>query len=314
MGSVVGSQWCTCTFADIVISNQEGYGSRRSGDQELEWKIIKNLEKIIDPKTQNQIMSRTLPTQIFTPSTDANLNKYIRPAMSNIRRPSATDIVYNDECVISFDSPFSLTGIYVNLKTFLSYGLDSLKYDTDAASTSAATPTLYAWILKTKVPRIPENGATSLEENPTKMAIGVDGGFKMDDQKYEILTTVHVVSILGEEERVTFEYPGSNNELPTFVSDVVAAVASHVSSAVATTESTWEEVCVFFFLTFYFSTFYFSSFFFLLSLLSFRYCSLLLISLVISLLFPLLLVFLFSSCFLLVLLGPPLCIPSATGH
>ena len=189
-------------------------------------------------------MSRSLPTQIFTPSTDENLNKYIRPAMSNIRRPSATDIVYNDECIISFDSPFSLTGIYVNLKTFLSYGLNSLKYDIDAASTSAATPTLYAWILKTKVPRIPEHGATSLEENPTKMAIGIEGGFKTDDQKYEILTVVHVVSMIGEEERVTFEYPGSNGELPTFVSDVVAAVASHVSSAVATTESTWEEVCV----------------------------------------------------------------------
>ena len=164
--------------------------------------------------------------------------------MSNIRRPSATDIVYNDECIISFDSPFSLTGIYVNLKTFLSYGLNSLKYDIDAASTSAATPTLYAWILKTKVPRIPEHGATSLEENPTKMAIGIEGGFKTEDQKYEILTSVHVVSMIGKEERVTFEYPGSNGELPTFVSDVVAAVASHVSSAVATTESTWEEVCV----------------------------------------------------------------------
>ena len=222
---------------------------------------------------KQEIMSRSLPTQIFTPSTDENLNKYIRPAMSNIRRPSATDIVYNDECIISFDSPFSLTGIYVNLKTFLSYGLNSLKYDIDAASTSAATPTLYAWILKTKVPRIPEHGATSLEENPTKMAIGIEGGFKTEDQKYEILTSVHVVSMIGKEERVTFEYPGSNGELPTFVSDVVAAVASHVSSAVATTESTWEEVCVVVVVCLTF--FFFCSFFpvFVCRWLSHCYCS-----------------------------------------
>jgi ubiquitin carboxyl-terminal hydrolase 5/13 len=164
------------------------------------------------------------------------LNEYLRPAMSSIRRPAPNDVVYNDECVLSFDTAFSKNGIYVNLKTFQSYGLQSLSHDTAVTSD---LPTLYAWILKYKVPKKPTETEQDGQVEPTKMAIGVEGGFKTDDQKYEIKTSVHLVSRKNNAEAI-FQYPNPNG-LPSFISDVVEGVVNHVASAVKTTESTWVE-------------------------------------------------------------------------
>jgi ubiquitin carboxyl-terminal hydrolase 5/13 len=176
------------------------------------------------------------PLPNFTQCTEDNLNEYLRPAMSSIRRPAPNDVVYNDECVLSFDTAFSKNGIYVNLKTFQSYGLQSLSHDTAVTSD---LPTLYAWILKYKVPKKPTETEQDGQVEPTKMAIGVEGGFKTDDQKYEIKTSVHLVSRKNNAEAI-FQYPNPNG-LPSFISDVVEGVVNHVASAVKTTESTWVE-------------------------------------------------------------------------
>jgi len=162
--------------------------------------------------------------------------------MSSLRRPTTNDTVYNDECVISFDTPYTPTGLYINIKTFQSYGLSSLPCDTNATASTTAAPTLYAWVLKTKVPRVPTQKEVEGKTEPTKMAIGVDGGFKTEDQKYENKTTIHLVSRLSStNEQAVFEYPNPT-QLPSFVSDVVDAVVNHVSSAVDAKAATeWVE-------------------------------------------------------------------------
>nr|CAD7610994.1 unnamed protein product [Timema genevievae] len=46
----------------------------------------------------------------------------LTPHLNNIRVPSNTQKIYKDECVLSFDTPESESGLYVSLKTFLGFG------------------------------------------------------------------------------------------------------------------------------------------------------------------------------------------------
>ena len=48
----------------------------------------------------------------------------IRSQISKLKIPSAHEKVYNDECVLSFDSPFSDNGLFVNMSTYMGYGAD----------------------------------------------------------------------------------------------------------------------------------------------------------------------------------------------
>ena len=179
---------------------------------------------------------QTPPPPTFTSTTDDNLNLYLRPAMASLQRPPANAVVYNDECVLSFDTPFTPTGLYINLHTYQSYGLASLPHDM-AAVANTATPTLYAWVCKYKVPKVPTADEQEGQVDPTKMAIGVEGGFKTDDQKYEDKTVVHLVASLNGT-LATFQYPDPTG-LPSFISDVVDSVVHHVASKVTVSEAAW---------------------------------------------------------------------------
>ena len=130
---------------------------------------------------------------------------------------------------------FFLAGLYINLHTYQSYGVASLSCDT----VSTTTPTLYAWVCKYQIPRAPTPEEQEGQVAPTKMAIGVQGGFKTEEQKYQTTTVVHVVARLPDGTQAVFHYP--SEALPSFVSSVVEGVVTHVASAVATTASTWVE-------------------------------------------------------------------------
>jgi ubiquitin carboxyl-terminal hydrolase 5/13 len=102
---------------------------------------------------------------------------------------------------------------------------------------NTATPTLYAWVCKYKVPKVPTADEQEGPVDPTKMAIGVEGGFKTDDQKYEDKTVVHLVASLNGT-LATFQYPDPTG-LPSFISDVVDSVVHHVASKVTVSEAAW---------------------------------------------------------------------------
>jgi len=53
----------------------------------------------------------------------------LRSTFSRLRVPTVHDKVYNDECVLTFDSPFSDNGLYVNIVSWQGYGHDVLQYD-----------------------------------------------------------------------------------------------------------------------------------------------------------------------------------------
>lgn len=77
------------------------------------------------------------------------------------------------ECVLSFDTPESPNGLFVSMENFQGYGADYVNLD----HTRSGNP-LYLNIKWKKVPK--EDDAMKTDEKeaaPTKMAIGVEGGF-----------------------------------------------------------------------------------------------------------------------------------------
>ena len=80
-------------------------------------------------------------------------------------------------------SPFSDTGLYINLATYEAIGFDYLH--SDAIRTNSRV------YLRCKYDQVPKEKASSGEEEekkPTKLAIGVDGGFDLSP-KYSVSKT-----------------------------------------------------------------------------------------------------------------------------
>lgn len=57
------------------------------------------------------------------------LLKVLREEASKCRIPNENSLVEKDECMLSFDSPFSPQGLYTNLNSWKSYGRDYVTMD-----------------------------------------------------------------------------------------------------------------------------------------------------------------------------------------
>ena len=114
----------------------------------------------------------------MTDPDEATLEK-VRAGMRAIKVASAYDKVYNDECVLSFDTPFSPDGLYVSLSSFQGYGQRHVALDHEKTGTA-----LYVHLKWTKVPKEekPEE-----KEAPTRMAIGGEGGFNVNEEKFDVV-------------------------------------------------------------------------------------------------------------------------------
>lgn len=62
---------------------------------------------------------------------DEQALEIVRSALkgSPVREPRAGDRVYKDECMFSFDTAFSPGGLYLNLKTWQSFGEQFVELD-----------------------------------------------------------------------------------------------------------------------------------------------------------------------------------------
>ena len=91
--------------------------------------------------------------------------------MSKLRPPSAGDKVFNDECIYSFDNPFTDSGIYVCLTTYQGVGAEFLMEHAKKTNSQLYLHTKWTKTVREEV--VTEESATQ----PTKLAIGVEGGF-----------------------------------------------------------------------------------------------------------------------------------------
>lgn len=153
----------------------------------------------------------------------------IRAQMTKIRMPTAHTKVYKDECVYSFDNPYGDSGLYLNLITMQGCGQRYLPQDAQRTGCQ-----LYLHLKWKKVPKAEEQAEKG--EAPTKLAIGVAGGFDTGSQ-FDIQKE-HALVIYANNFCQFIALPCV--ELPEFLSNILTAVIEHEGMAANLTASTWD--------------------------------------------------------------------------
>ncbi|KAF5949684.1 hypothetical protein HYC85_011677 [Camellia sinensis] len=132
----------------------------------------------------------------------------LRANLSRVRIPEPTNRIYKQECCISFDTPKSEGGLFVDMNTFLAFGKDCVGWNFEKTGNP-----VYLHIKQTIKP-VSEDRPL---KKPTLLAIGIDGGFDSNDPEYE---ETHNIVILPD--YVTLPFPSV--ELPEKVRLAVDAI------------------------------------------------------------------------------------------
>lgn len=155
----------------------------------------------------------------------------VRALMNGIRIPQHYDKVYKDECVITFDTPFREGGLCVNLKSWLGFSTDTV--DVDIKHTDSPGM-LY---LLQKFRRVPKAKPESAEKEPTKMAIGLEGGFL--EEKWD--TVKEYALLVVDEVGTRTVVPLPCEELPMIVTSVCDAIIAHAGVRMMEGVQQWED-------------------------------------------------------------------------
>lgn len=150
------------------------------------------------------------------------------------------DSVLNSECAYTFHSPFTTDqGIVVNLNTFVGT-IEQL------AMNFSSNKAMFVRIVKKRVPKEKEDTEQEEEkQQPTKLGVGVEGGFASEDDDFEIISTYSIVVLEknGDETKVICDLPYNETTKPTFPEAVVKSADSiilHSGMAVQQDLKVWE--------------------------------------------------------------------------
>ncbi|KAI1885774.1 hypothetical protein AGOR_G00207260 [Albula goreensis] len=131
----------------------------------------------------------------------AEVSEVLMSVLSTIRVPRPGDRVHKDECAFSFSSPESEGGLYVCMNTFLGFGSQYVDRHYNRTGQRA-----YLHITRTrKAQKDDDNSSGSGDppkKKPTRLAIGIEGGFDVEQDQYE--EEVKVV-LLPDRQEVTSE-------------------------------------------------------------------------------------------------------------
>ncbi|KAH7679254.1 Ubiquitinyl hydrolase protein [Dioscorea alata] len=100
----------------------------------------------------------------------------LRAHLSRVRIPEPTNRVYKNECCISFETPRSEGGLFVDLSSFLAFGKEYVMWNYEKTGNP-----VYLHIRQRKKP-VSEDRPL---KKPTLLAIGVEGGFDGQEPEYE---------------------------------------------------------------------------------------------------------------------------------
>ncbi|KAL5737886.1 hypothetical protein ACOSP7_030647 [Xanthoceras sorbifolium] len=132
----------------------------------------------------------------------------LRSNLSRVRIPEPTNRIFKQECCISFDTPKSEGGLFIDLNSFLAYGKDCVGWNYEKTGDP-----VYLHIKQTRK-LVPEDRPS---KKPTLLAIGIEGGFDNSEVEYE---ETHSIVILPD--YVTLPFPSV--ELPEKVRLAVDAI------------------------------------------------------------------------------------------
>ncbi|KAI4322867.1 hypothetical protein L6164_022518 [Bauhinia variegata] len=110
----------------------------------------------------------------------------LRSNLSRVRIPEPTNRIYKQECCLSFETPRSEGGLFIDMCTFLAFGKDYVGWNYEKTGNP-----VYLHIKQTKK-SVPEDRPS---KKPTLLAIGVDGGFDNNEPEYE---ETHSIIILPD--------------------------------------------------------------------------------------------------------------------
>lgn len=118
--------------------------------------------------------------------------------LSTIRVPKPGDRVHKDECALSFSSPESEGGLYVCMNSFLGFGRQYVERHHARTGQRA-----YFHITRTRKAKEDDSNSGSghpPKKKPTRLAIGIEGGFDVEQELYE---EDYKVVILPDRQEVT---------------------------------------------------------------------------------------------------------------
>ncbi|EOY12760.1 PREDICTED: ubiquitin carboxyl-terminal hydrolase 14 isoform X1 [Theobroma cacao] len=107
---------------------------------------------------------------------EINPMELLRSNLSRVRIPEPTNRIYKQECCLSFDSPRSEGGLFIDMNTFLAFGKGYVVWNYEKTGNP-----VYLHIKQTKK-LVPEDRPS---KKPTLLAIGIDGGFDNNEPEYE---------------------------------------------------------------------------------------------------------------------------------
>ncbi|NIG58528.1 Ubiquitin carboxyl-terminal hydrolase 5 [Pontoporia blainvillei] len=145
--------------------------------------------------------------------------------LPTIRVPKAGDRVHKDECAFSFDTPESEGGLYICMNTFLGFGKQYVERHFNKTGQR-----VYLHLRRTRRPKEEDTTAGTGDpprKKPTRLAIGVEGGFDLNEEKYEYDEDVKIV-ILPDYLEIARDGLGG---LPDIVRDRVTSAVEALLSA-----------------------------------------------------------------------------------
>lgn len=156
------------------------------------WPRRRSSESPHKANTSNQLISVSILNSIHIQHIKMDS---INALASNCKPANTYDKVLNSECAYTFHSPFTTDkGIVVNLQTYIG------TVEEMAFTNSNEEEALFVRIVKKRIPKptkmetdTDNNNNDSQQQQPTKLGIGVDGGFPGEDDKYEIQSTYSLV-------------------------------------------------------------------------------------------------------------------------
>lgn len=156
----------------------------------------------------------------------------LRATMGTVKVPTNRDRVYKDECMFSFDTPESPGGLFTSLTTWQSFGSDYVDIDFERRGNP-----LYLKQVWKRLTIEAKADDVEMKPAPSKIAIGVEGGFDLDKETFE----KHVTNtLIVMPRRVEVALP--SNEIPTQIQLAIDAILKHEGyTRTAQVAAAWEE-------------------------------------------------------------------------
>ena len=153
---------------------------------------------------------------------------------ADARVPRGGDKVYKDQCVYCFQSPKFDGGLYICLNSFLGFCSNHVKLYRE--KTGRRVYLHYKQLFKPKEKSdVPADDPP--KKKPTKMAIGVEGGFDLDEIKLEYEDIYSLVVLNPGKENNVISLP--NEQIPEQVQLSIAGIISTNTSAFSEQVSSW---------------------------------------------------------------------------